>query len=61
MAQEEGYWANSQWLELLPKTEGAVTTEAERRAAGKEEKLEREREEAGGAIGERRLDPVWRG
>ena len=23
--------------------------------------LEREREEAGGAIGERRLDPVWRG
>ena len=46
MAQEEGSWANAQWLELLPKTEVAMTSEAERRAAGKEEKQEREREEA---------------
>ena len=46
MAQEEGSWANAKWLALLPKTEVAMTSEAERRAAGKEEKQEREREEA---------------
>jgi hypothetical protein len=54
MAQEEGSWANAQWLELLPKTEVAMTTEAERRAAGKEEKKEREREDALG----RNVDPA---
>ena len=46
LAQEEGSWANAQWMELLAKTEVTMSTDAERRAAGQEEKLERERKEA---------------
>ena len=46
MAQEEAAWGNAQWLELLPRTEVSMTSEAERRLAGQEEKKERDRLEA---------------
>jgi hypothetical protein len=46
MAQEEAAWSNAQWLELLPRTEVSMTSDAERRLAGQEEKKERDRLEA---------------
>ena len=46
MAQEESAWSNAQWPELLPRTEVSMTSDAERRLAGQEEKKERGRLEA---------------